>query len=63
MAESIFTIKHHLIAQLVKNLYCFSRYMLKDKLLVSKRGNLKKGNVGIGKSFFESMRVIWAILK
>ena len=47
--ESVWLIKVHVESQIVW-------------FKMHQRGNYKKGNMGIGKSFFKSMRVIWAIL-
>ena len=46
--ESVLLIKVHAESQIV----CFKMHQI---------GNVKKGNIGMGKSFFESMRIIWAI--
>ena len=47
--ESVWLIKVHVDSQIVW-------------FKMHQRGNYKKGNMGIGKSFFKSMRVMWAIL-
>ena len=47
--ESVLLIKVHVQSQIV----CFKMHQ---------RGNVKKGNMGIGKSFFKSMRLLWAII-
>ena len=64
MAESIFTIEVLYDSTISIESVLLAKVHVESQIVCSKmhqRGNVKKGNMGIGKSFFKSMRVILAI--
>ena len=64
MAESIFTMEVSYDSTIGIESVLLTKVHVESQIVCSKmhqRGNVKKGNMGISKSFFKSPRVIWAI--